>query len=106
MGHESSFIKIGGSPKLTLSLRPRQAWTRPLTWLWSLCWGLLAVWTMNRICKAASSTALRPIFGFAAALSVLGFMLLPTVWGALSFLLFVVCLAGVFLIGARPASEG
>jgi hypothetical protein len=106
VGHESFFTKIGGSPKLTLSLRPRQAWTRPLTWLWSLCWGLLALWTMNRICKAASSTALRPIFGFAAALSVLGFMLLPTVWGALSFLLFVVCLAGFFLIGARPASEG
>ena len=105
-GHESSFTKIGGSPKLTLSLRPRQAWTRPLTWLWSLCWGLLAVWTTNRICRAASAASLRPILGFAAALGVLGFLLLPTVWGALSFLLFLVCLTGWMLIGVKPASEG
>ena len=104
-GHESSFTKIGGSPKLTLSLRPRQAWTRPLTWLWSLCWGLLAVWTANRIWRAASAASLRPVLGFAAALGVLGFMLLPTVWGALSFLLFVVCLTGFVLIGVKPASE-
>ncbi|MFO1006483.1 MAG: hypothetical protein U0929_11025 [Planctomycetaceae bacterium] len=105
-GHESSFTKIGGSPKLTLSLRPRQAWTRPLTWLWSLCWGLLAVWTTNRICRAASAASLRPILGFAAALGVLGFLLLPTVWGALSFLLFLVCLTGFMLIGVKPASQG
>ena len=103
VGTETVFSKVGGSPTLTISLRPRQAWTRSLTWLWSLCWGLLAVWVVRRIRTALSATSLRPVLGIAAALGVLGYLLLPVDTGVrtMSLWVFIVSLLAVMLIGAK-----
>ncbi len=107
VGTETVFSKVGGSPTLTISLRPRQAWTRSLTWLWSLCWGLLAVWVVRRIRTASSATSLRPVLGLAAALGVLGYLLLPDYASVrtLSLWVFIVSLLAVMLIGAKRDSS-
>ncbi len=103
VGSETVFSKVGGSPTLTIALRPRQTWTRSLTWLWSLCWGLLAVWVVRRIRTASSATSLRPVLGIAAALGVLGYLLLPdyTDVRTMSLWVFIVSLLAVMLIGAK-----
>ncbi len=101
VGSETVFSKVGGSPLLTISLRPRQAWTRSLTWLWSLCWGVLALWVVRRIRTASSATSLRPVLGFVAVLGVLGYLLLPGDLRFMSLLVFVVSLIAVMLIGVK-----
>ena len=103
VGTETVFSKVGGSPTLTISLRPRQAWTRSLTWLWSLCWGLLAVWVVRRIRTASSATSLRPVLIITAALGVLGYLLLPDYADVrtLSLWVFIVSLLAVMLIGVQ-----
>ena len=107
VGSETVFSRVGGSPTLTISLRPRQAWTRALTWLWSLCWVLLAVWVVRRIRTAASATSFRPVLGIAAALGVLGYVLVPSdsdsgaMLAKLSLAVFIVSLIAVMLIGVK-----
>jgi len=105
VGSQTVFSKVGGSPMLTLSLRPRQAWTRSLTWLWSLCWGLLALWVVNRIRRAASAASLRPVLGFTAALGVLGDLLLPSPLSLASFVVFAVSLIAMMLVGVKKVDD-
>ena len=104
-GGKTVFSRVGGSPKVTLALRPRQASTHTLTWLWSLCWAAFAVWVMRRIRHASSSQSFRPVLGFMAGLAAIGFLLLPGDLRALSLLVFVVSLIGAMLIGARKLVE-
>ena len=101
VGSETVFSKVGGSPLLTISLRPRQAWTRSLTWLWSLCWGVLALWVVRRIRTASSAASLRPVLGFVAVLGVLGYLLLPGDLRFISLVMFIVSLIAVMLIGVK-----
>ena len=107
VGSETVFSRPGGSPTLTISLRPRQAWTRALTWLWSLCWILLAVWVVRRIRTASSATSFRPVLSIAAALGVLGYVLVPSdsdsgaMLAKLSLAVFIVSLIAVMLIGVK-----
>ncbi len=107
VGSETVFSRVGGSPTLTISLRPRQAWTRALTWLWSLCWILLAVWVVRRIRTASSATSFRPVLSIAAALGVLGYVLVPSdsdsgaMLAKLSLAVFIVSLIAVMLIGVK-----
>ena len=99
------FSRVGGSPKVTIALRPRQASTRTLTWLWSLCWAAFAVWVIRRIRHASGSQSFRPVLGFMAGLAAIGFLLLPDDLRVLSLLVFVVSLIGALLIGVRRQTE-
>ena len=103
VGSETVFSRVGGSPTLTISLRPRQAWTRALTWLWSLCWVLLAVWVVRRIRTASSATSFRPVLGIAAALGVLGYLLLSpdSDLRIMSLCVFILSLVAVMLVGVK-----
>lgn len=105
VGTLTTFSRVGGSPRVTLSLRPREAWTRSLTWLWSLCWGVFAVWVARWILRAANTQSFRPVLVFLAVLGAIGFMLLPDGIRIMSLLLFIVCLTTAMLIGAHREAE-
>ncbi len=104
-GSKTVFSRVGGSPKVTLALRPRQASTRTLTWLWSLCWAAFAVWVVRRIRHASGSQSFRPVLGFLAGLAAVGFLLLPDQLRALSLVVFIVSLIAALLIGIRQEAE-
>lgn len=104
-GSETVYSKIGGEPRLTLSLRPRQTWTRALTWLWSGCWGVLTVWLVQRFWSASSAASLRPVFALTALLGALGFVLLEGSLSALGLVIFVVSLVAVFLVRTRQVNS-
>jgi len=104
-GGKTVFSRVGGSPKVTLALRPRQASTRTLTWLWSLCWAAFAAWVVRRIRHASGSQSFRPVLGFLAGLAAVGFLLLPDQLRILSLLVFIVSLIAALLIGIRQEAE-
>jgi hypothetical protein len=104
-GGKTVFSRVGGSPKVTLALRPRQASTRSLTWLWSLCWAAFAVWVVRRIRHASGSQSFRPVIGFLAGLAAVGFLLLPDQLRVLSLLVFIVSLVAALLIGIRQEAD-
>lgn len=104
VGTESVFSKVGGTPQLTLSLRPRQAWTTSLTSVWSIAWIVLALWLARRIWSASQGGSFRPVLAILACLGAVGYLLLPAPLSVMSLLVFAVSLLVFMLTSVRRAT--
>jgi len=88
-GQQLAFSKVGGTPLLTLSVRPRETWIKLLAGSWCLVCLTVGVWVLRHIGGSGTWIGL---FGSLSLLAIIvgiaGFLLLPVEirWGF--FLLF------------------
>jgi hypothetical protein len=86
--------KPGGSPRLSVAVRPQTSMVTGLSYIWTLAWLLLAAGIVAAFGLAKSNPAnRRHIPKFAAAVGLIAAILLPTPLNFAGVLLFVVSIA-------------
>lgn len=95
-GRKLVFSKVGGDPKLALTVRSKESIRWGISLVWSALWLLMAASILFTLRKASGLTQLwRQVPWFAVIIGVLGFCVLPGPLAAASFAVF---LCGMILV--------
>ena len=89
-GNVLRFSRASGAPRLALAVRPNESAKLGLGLLWSVVWGVIAVWLLKVVRGSARSTSWRQVTCGLSVLGLLGMFFLPMPLSELCFVLFAI----------------
>lgn len=102
-GHSLTFSKIGGSPKLTVGVRPRHSVEQGLDWIWTVIWVAVGIIVLLAVGGSKRFAVRHPVTKSLMAAGLIAFFALPTFAAWLGFTLFCAAALGYGFSRSRAA---